>query len=199
MTERDIQDKLRTKYHASSKYAVENVYFFADDWETDFLVIQNGSKYAYEFEIKISRADFKADAGKVNKHMVVRSGERVVKKFVRSSDIATKREHWRESCEYKEPTKIRPNRFYYVVPEKLITKEEVPDYAGLAYAGPQGIVIIKKAPLLHSEVIEHSSRLCNKMYYRWRTAEYNLSQMTRAKDRLIAELEKNNIKIPHMF
>jgi hypothetical protein len=44
--------------YSSIKYRAENFNVFA--WESDSLAITK-SKYAYEFEIKISRADFKND------------------------------------------------------------------------------------------------------------------------------------------
>lgn len=58
-----------------------------------------------------------------------------------------------------------PNRFFYAVPEGLITKEEVPAYAGLLYVTPKGVVQIKAAPLLHSVKMDLTKILLDKFYY----------------------------------
>ena len=43
-----------------------------------------------------------------------------------------------------------PQKFYYCVPENLITADEVPEYAGLVYYTRWGsFKEIKKAPKLH--------------------------------------------------
>jgi len=70
-----------------------------------FVATKNG--YSIEYEIKLSIADFKADFRKWAKHR-------------RLLDPA---------CGHP----FRPTRFYYVVPEALITKDAIPDYAGLLY------------------------------------------------------------------
>lgn len=88
-----------------------NVFF--DAFEADILEITKAG-YAAEYEVKISRSDFKADASKkrnyhkgmgINlvKHDLLKNGDRV-------------------------------NRFYYIVPKSLVSAEEVPEWAGLIYA-----------------------------------------------------------------
>lgn len=80
---------------------------FIDRWECDLLEITK-SGYTYEYEVKISRSDFKADARKQtfrqSKADAIRSG--------------------------------RTNYFYYITPKDLIVSDEVPEYAGLMYAIP---------------------------------------------------------------
>lgn len=103
----------------SQNYVFPNVYL--GSWEADILEITT-SKYSYEYEIKTSKADFKADAKKCG-------GLR--KKIMKS--------------EVLEQGK-RVNHFYYLVPEGLLTVEEIPSYAGLIYAIPseyQGKIHIK--------------------------------------------------------
>ena len=47
---------------------------------------------------------------------------------------------------------LTPNYFFFVVPENLVSIEEVPDYAGLMYMLPDyTFMVVKKAPLLHKE------------------------------------------------
>lgn len=96
--------------------------------EADVLVLRK-SGLAAEYEIKLSRADFRADFQKQAKHAALRAR-------------AT-------SC---------PNYFFYVAPAGLIPPAEVPSYAGLievrpsqdpAYPGAQS-GLVKEAPKLHS-------------------------------------------------
>lgn len=124
-------------------YRLFNVYAFGE--ETDFFCISK-TGYATEFEIKVSKSDFKADFKKKKKH------ERYADKS---------RTH-------------KPNRFYYVVPEGLIDVKDVPTYAGLIYVNKFAsapMKYIKKAPLLHKEKpmenIKFVKVLLSKFYYRY--------------------------------
>lgn len=145
-----IQQQLRYNFLSSSsvKYFTENLNVY--DWESDVLKITK-SGYAYEFEIKISRPDFKNDfKHKKKKHTLLES---------------------------KESSSKIPNYFYYVVPEGLVSEEEIPEYAGLIYV--LGTIIgngrvyyqfleIKKAPKLHSNKIDEISlNLIDKFYYNY--------------------------------
>ena len=148
-SEQSIQQALRHNFLSPSsvKYFTENLNVYS--WESDVLKFTN-SGYAYEFEIKISRADFKNDfKNKKKKHSLLENKENVNK----------------------------PNYFYYVVPENLITIEEVPEYAGLIYI--YGTVLgngrhyysfseIKKAPKLHAEKMDvEKLNLVDKFYYNY--------------------------------
>ena len=100
--------------------------------ECDVLSISKAD-YIYEYEIKISKSDFKADFKKP-KHKLITE-----KKFVNETA--------------KWPY-YSSNYFYFVTPENLISIEEIPEYAGLIYMkiGNKDAIIyetIKKAPLLH--------------------------------------------------
>jgi hypothetical protein len=145
-----IQQQLRYSFLSPSsvKYFTENLNVY--DWESDVLKITR-SGYAYEFEIKISRGDFKNDfKHKKKKHLLL---------------------------ENKENKSKMPNYFYYVVPEDLITEDEVPEYAGLIYVhatiiGNSRVYYqfqeIKAAPKLHSDKIdENNLNLIDKFYYNY--------------------------------
>lgn len=145
-----IQQQLRYSFLSpnSVKYFTENLNVY--DWESDVLKITK-SGYAYEFEIKISRGDFKNDfKHKKKKHLLL---------------------------ENKENNSKMPNYFYYVVPEGLVTEDEVPEYAGLIYVlatviGNSRIYYqfqeIKSAPKLHSNKIdENNLKLIDKFYYNY--------------------------------
>jgi hypothetical protein len=128
MTERDGQIAVYNwRSHIQPwPFMLCNVYFF-NWWESDVLyVTRNG--YCHEFEIKVSTSDFRADAGKEHKHLVLR-GE----KLNRSGGI------------------FGPALFYYVAPPGVVPLEEVPDYAGLAHIVRDRyrnltLEIIKQAP-----------------------------------------------------
>ena len=67
---------------------------------------------------------------------------------------------------YVDLTKqLCPNRFYYAVPDGLIKKEEVPDYAGLIYVSDGKAVTIKEAPFLHKRICDLTHTLLEKFYY----------------------------------
>lgn len=141
---------------------------FLDRYECDLLELTK-SGYLYEYEIKISKADFKADKKKATfngtKYDEISSGKRV-------------------------------NYFYYIVPKDLISAEDVPDFAGLIYASK--IVVthfshekgyykvdrmrfetIKNAPKLSTEKIteRRTAKLLDSVYYRFHTYRNKLNKL----------------------
>jgi hypothetical protein len=96
----------------------------------------------YEFEIKVSRADFKNDFKNKNyKHDLLSNG-----------DAKHTYNLWKKGRKTNETYDriVLPNRFYYACPEGLIQINEVPIYAGLIYISESGKYIeIKPAPLIH--------------------------------------------------
>ncbi len=151
---------------------------FAADWETDVLVVQQSSGYCYDIEVKISRSDFKADLNKVKKHSILREG-----------CYTWRRERWdREMKVYNlletvEKHEFRPNRFYYCVPEELVSADEVPAYAGLMYVDQAGSVrTVKEAPFIHRQKLDFAEKLVNKLYIYWRQAEWERRLTSRNMD-----------------
>ncbi len=67
--ERKILTTLR-RHFDGHKYQLMNTYIF--NWESDYFGVTS-SGYIYEIEVKISRADFKADAKKVRKHRAIKN------------------------------------------------------------------------------------------------------------------------------
>lgn len=97
--------------------------------ECDVLSISKAD-YIYEYEIKISRADFKKDFIK-EKHTHI-----INEKYTRTR---------KGSLVY-----LLPNYFNFVTPRDLISIDEVPDYAGLIYMNEDSsFTIVKKPKLLH--------------------------------------------------
>lgn len=150
-SEESIQRALRHNFLSPSsvKYFTENLKIY--NWESDTIKFTN-SGYVYEFEIKISKADFKNDfKNKKKKHSILED----------------------KNSENKD----RPNYFYYVVPKDLISEEDVPEYAGLLYVHFTTIgnnvpysqfIEIKKAPQLHKNKFDFKeSNLMDKFYYNY--------------------------------
>lgn len=107
--------------------------------ECDVLSVTK-SDYVCEYEIKISRSDFKADFKK-EKHKLIT--EKVFNETFTIKKIGNR--------EFEMPNPYYgPNYLYYVTTESLINVDEIPTYAGLMYFHENGnFSIIKKAPLLH--------------------------------------------------
>lgn len=97
--------------------------------ECDVLSVSK-SNYIYEYEIKISRSDFKKDFLKEKHTHIINENFTTIKKG--------------------ELHYILPNYFSFVTPSNLISIDEVPDYAGLIYMNDDGSFdIVKKPKLLH--------------------------------------------------
>lgn len=193
-TEKSIIDHLHRKYEGNSKFRIPNVYLF--NWESDFFLIKE-TGYCYEFEIKISKSDFKRDASKTEKISVLKTGyyHREIWNHVMEENGTHKSENnrlVREITGQKQIEAKRPNKFYYVVPEGMITKFDVPAYSGLIYVNESGrMTTVKEAPFLHKEKLDLYKELCNKFYWYW----LNQCDKTTALER---EIEKLKIQ-PTLF
>lgn len=122
------------------------------------------SGYFHEFEIKLTVADFKADAEKRDR------GYRFVGNRYTNECGDTKYKRLSSADE------SGPVNFWYIVPEGLITPDDLPEFAGLKYAialKDKTLLVedIVKAPRLHrqkakQEVADHVKTV---FYYRfWR-------------------------------
>jgi cell division protein FtsI/penicillin-binding protein 2 len=185
LTEKKIQ-KILNGFFCTYKYSVDNLYVFP--WESDKLIWTKAG-YIYEFEIKISRADYRNDfKHKADKHLLFSSKIKKQPESLQQDLFANlqKREQKKypqitveqakRRC-YPENTKL-PNYFYYVVPEGLIRVEEVPEYAGLIWIQDDWFCVKKKAPCLHKEKYTDAQlNLGEKFYYNWETAKRTLKQV----------------------
>lgn len=149
MTSKDIQRGLYSHY-VKHKYHLTNSFIFKWDWETDFFSVSK-SGLMYEVEIKISKSDFKRDFDK-SKHRIFQYLKGSVKPIMKDPRI--------------DNMKLLPHKFYFATPQNLIKFEELPAYAGLMELGPQGISIIKEAPILHKHKPNIDKILLDKFYYR---------------------------------
>lgn len=107
--------------------------------ECDVISISKAD-YIYEYEVKISRSDFKQDFKKP-KHEMITEGKHTSNRYV----YVGKNKNKEKDIWYHVP-----NYFYFVVPEGLVSVDEVPDYAGLIYIKENSkFETIKKAPIIH--------------------------------------------------
>jgi hypothetical protein len=113
--------------------------------EADLLSL-TPTHFIHEFEIKLSKSDFRADFK--NKHF----------KHQKFGQLLTQDE------EEKKPYYC-PNYYWFVMPENLLPLESIPDYAGLIYVKERehknlfgtlkvGLETVKRAPRLHSTKLE---------------------------------------------
>lgn len=118
MTTKDIQILIgKDRVLAGHTCVCENVKYLLTAREMDVISVK--SDKLWEYEVKISRSDFLADAKKKKNSFNGING-RLVQKW-------------------------NPNYFYYVCPDGLIDISELPFFAGLYYATETGVSLIKKA------------------------------------------------------
>ena len=142
MTEFEIQNIIYYKYLQHNSFLVlPNSFVFG--WEADIVVITR-TLFIHEFEIKISRSDFLADLKK-DKHEDIK---RYIDK--RSEDELG----FHLELEYTRKIRKPANYFWYVCPEGVIKKEEIPAYAGLYYLKWNTLYVQVKAPRIHKEKID---------------------------------------------
>lgn len=199
-SEEYIQRKLNSFFAESTKkYVVENLFVF--EWESDKLIITR-SGYAYEFEVKISKSDFKADFKKEDKHTILEGKKEFLPSYDKVLDM------WKglQADNYRTSRFKKPNYFYYAVPEGLIDVNDVPEYAGLIYVLPEGekksndgkwcwdgFYVAKSAPKLHGTKYSNDDlNLTDKFYYNMLTWKNNARD---EKDRRL--LTEGDHKIPY--
>ena len=174
-TESTIQQALKYKYVNTARYMVCNAYIFGNMYgETDFFLKQRSSGYCYDIEIKITRADFFADCNKHGKHEILQYGRRTHKREIFDNELRLYIPH-----DKIIDHKLRPNKFFYCVPEGLITRNEIPEYAGLMYVTDRNyksIITVKEAPFIHKDELNVEQILCEKFYRYWKKSEYELIQ-----------------------
>lgn len=89
--------------------------------ESDFISVNNSGNI-YEVEVKISRADFKNDFTKKDRHQLL-SGKAALREF--------------RGVEQSFMTYDIPNYFYYAMPEGVVKIDEIPLYCGVLFAKVQ--------------------------------------------------------------
>ena len=121
-----------------------------------------------EYEIKLSRKDFKRDFSNKEKHEVFPK--------IRRGIFSETREYRSGNGTY-EIEFTAPNYFYFVTLTDLLKPEEMPDYAGLVYINPNNLFsvrIVKQAKILHAKPVTDEDRLkiAHKLMWRcWKARE----------------------------
>lgn len=156
MTAESIQKALFWQY--KFWLAAPNIHMWR--FESDFLGVSK-TQYLFDYEIKLSRSDFRADFSKfgyVPGHGVMERGREMTRhEFLLSGK--------------------GPNRFYYVFPEGLLADDEVPAWAGIitvkevrTYGGYLVVKASKKreAKLLHKGKLEpwHVEKIARSLCFR---------------------------------
>lgn len=144
MIERDIQRALFWRHRSNAQIMLPN--YTPPGWcECDTFHVTNAG-YGVECEIKVTLGDFKADFRKTGKHRVLSGAQDSLRPDNRF-------------CKYPP---CRPSRFFYAVPERLVSLCDVPDYAGLIYlrfadgwSYPR-LTIVRSAPRLVGEKVPTS-------------------------------------------
>lgn len=118
MNERSVQNALFDYLRSRGYLLACPNYTPADWWECDLLGITRAG-LAVEFEIKLTRSDFKADAGKSRVKYDLRKGGFAKLPAESKHDLLASR----------DPR--APSRFFYVVPAGLLMPGDVPEWAGM--------------------------------------------------------------------
>ena len=130
-------------------------------YEADLIAITK-SGYAYEYEIKLSLSDFRADLKKREKHASLANE---VKKIPYPHSWGKEREVWVRADAPTNPYEalrcqcyphLRPKEFWYVVHGFSVPEGELPPYAGLMrYTDDKWkrFEIMKPAPTLKAEKV----------------------------------------------
>jgi len=221
-TARTIQDALRS-YATNHKYVLQNSYVF--NWESDFFSMTKTGN-VYEYEVKISKADFKKDFDK-RKHyflsnyntgriiekdtkerddFILWTGNKVCADNYNKNGAGTRNNFPYCKVEWHDSNKFFiPNRFYFVCPQGLLSKYQVPAYAGLIIVSGYSATEIKRAPILHKRNLfdDHglTKILLEKFYYLSENIRRDISfakhELWEAKEKvknLTKLIEENNIQ-----
>ena len=121
---------------ATNAIVLPNVYVDGSWWESDVVRVMPSGRW-YEYEIKVSAADFKRDFAKA------------ISRHPKSS-----KKHELYCDEAQRKLRTVPSKFYFVTPAGLLLLEDVPGHCGLLeYArrpgvGSWGIRVVREAPNL---------------------------------------------------
>lgn len=202
LTEQKIQRALRKFFSTSNvRYEMDGLYVFG--WESDKL-LETRAGMIYEFEIKISRADYQNDfKHKAKKHLILTSAlteptmqqdlfNQYYKERKAKYPRITPDDCLKEIAGMSEHERRMPNYFFYAVPDGMLQPDEVPPYAGLVYISENGkIARTIKGPQLHKKkYTDVELGLCEKFYYNMRTAIQTKDILVKDRDSMQERLEE---------
>jgi hypothetical protein len=138
MTEWDIQNAIFRDYHTAHFLICPN-YSPAGWHECDVFSVTKAG-YMNEYEIKLTKADFKKDAGKMERE-----------KFTWSGPV-TNRSTKHQRLAIGDPQ--GPARFFFVLPVGIVDDVDVPEFAGIIRASAH-----PKSGRIHLEKTREAKRL----------------------------------------
>lgn len=172
MNARDIQRRIIAERYAAS-FTIPN-FTPRDWWEMDVCEITKAG-YLREYEIKLTRSDFRADFKKEK-----RGYEPVPEALTQAWHERHQRVTHHKHTNLLNRERCCPSQFWYVTPAGLVKPDEVPEWAGLIWTTANESMIghnmhfvilneQKAAPRLHrnkvdQSVREHAEATC---YWRW--------------------------------
>jgi len=160
MRSNEISDILLKEFYPKGRNYCTTNFTGCGLHECDVIMVTE-SYMVYEYEIKCSYQDFKADFKKQDKHNKL-SGSYYKNPIVSPYKNIIHDEQW-----YLKHTGTtgRPNYFYYVSEPKVIPLDQIPEYAGLIHIIDNKPQIIKKAKKLHKYkcTFELISQICRNL------------------------------------
>jgi len=146
--------------------------YYLGDYEMDVLRVTK-SDILYEYEIKVSKSDFKADFNKSSTRTVFLDDYfNLMKNKQEYKTIVTTHKHT-EILEGK-----RANKFFFVMPENLVPLEVIPKHLGVIYYKDGNFTIVRSAKMLHKKKVNEDPTfykdMANKLSWRCRAIESKL-------------------------
>ncbi len=128
LTEKDIQRAIMIKICGGGDTFINN-FTPVEWWENDVIRITPAG-YWYEYEVKLSMSDFRADK---------RKKQNVLKDFPYPGTSGKTYRSWTNEMEFKHKLLAGdsgrgPKQFWFVCPDEVIQPEQVPEWAGLMWA-----------------------------------------------------------------
>ena len=161
LTEKEITDRFCYEYlgiEHSSDRVFPNVFY--KNYECDLLKLTKAG-FTYEYEVKISKSDLKADALKKQKY-IKEAGVWEINQLTKHESLLAGK---------------RVNYFSYIVPQGIVDVDEIPEWVGLIYVekyefeGKSYVRLnnVRKPRRLSSDkaTAEDIERLYNSIYYRF--------------------------------
>ena len=153
LTEGLIQSRLYWKFLSGSEIQAPN-YTPRDWWECDLWRVTK-SGYSYEYEIKLSVSDFRADKKKSRR--IIENGRYFDQ--AKHEILSSKNDRG-------------PSYFYFVLPDGIVEDSEVPEWAGIIRVGGNlhRHEITRNAPVRHrikakQETIDHARQCMSYRYW----------------------------------
>jgi len=144
MKTHDLETELSRYLFTDSTLGICKRFVGAGFSEMDIAKITS-TEYIYEYELKISRADFIKEIKNFNEN---NDRQKYWKHLMMKEAFNNKKKN------YKRKTNSIANKFYFVCPENMIKEDEILDYQGLIYIDNKyDFKVIKEAKFLHKNKI----------------------------------------------